>query len=284
MCLCFLAGCTRSKTIPDDKLEQIFAEIFLANAYVVSGVDNFRLDTLDIYRPILDKYGYEVEDLTYTVQNYSERKSAKISEVVEKAIQRLEKGEREYTELVASRDTTNAIALRKFSKTVYYDTAIVVKSLADTSRLRITIPVTEGSYAVTYHYLIDSLDRNGNSRSRYDMLNNSGYSTNNISHAAVIRRPSGSSRNIAAYGYDSVLVLSLAGYGPGMQRPSVRIDSIRIVYSPTLKMALDSLSRYYATSVFKLYPDDAGPQGNSQDRGTLGIHPAGIPEGGDANP
>jgi hypothetical protein len=182
------------------------------------------------------------------------------------------------------RDTTDAVALRMFSDTAYFDTAIVVRSLADTAKLRIAIPVKEGDYAINYHYFIDSLDRNGNSRTRYETINREGQATSTTTQGLQTRRATSVSRKIKASDLDSLLVISLAGYGENMKRPSVRIDSIRVVYSPTQQAALDSLFRFYIDRIAKPYSYDAGPQAGAQDSGTLGIDPPWIPEWGDDNP
>ena len=276
----FLGSCSRSKTIPDEKLEQIFEEIFLVNSYYNTVGDKSPLDTVDIYRPILEKYGYRVRDLTYTIENYSKRKSAKISDLVENTIRRLEAGERQYTALVAARDTINARARRQFTKVVYYDTAISVTSLADTSRLRIAIPVTEGDYTITYRYMIDSLDQNGRPRSLYELYNEHWYRTDNSSHGLNPRRHSYHMATMTAAPYDHTLVMKLAGYGADMDRPHVYIDSIKVTYNPPIEVALDSLVRYNVRQVFKFPDQYAGPAKNS---GARVVNPPRLPQRGDDN-
>lgn len=82
------AACTRHKIIPDEKLAQIFHDAFLTNAYI--GDERVNIDSLNIYEPIFARYGYTTRDVYYTIGNFSKRKSARLDDVVEMAIEKLE--------------------------------------------------------------------------------------------------------------------------------------------------------------------------------------------------
>ena len=82
------AACAHHKIIPDEKLALIFHDAFLANAYV--GNRNLVKDSLNLYEPIFARYGYTTEDVHYTIGNFSKRKSARLGDVVERAIAMLE--------------------------------------------------------------------------------------------------------------------------------------------------------------------------------------------------
>lgn len=82
------AACTRHKIIPDEKLAQIFHDAFLTNAYI--GDVRVNIDSLNIYEPIFARYGYTTRDVYYTIGNFSKRKSARLGDVVEMAIDKLE--------------------------------------------------------------------------------------------------------------------------------------------------------------------------------------------------
>ena len=56
-----MAACARHKIIPDDTLALIFHDAFLTNAYIEN--ENIDTDTLNIYEPIFEKYGYTIEDV-----------------------------------------------------------------------------------------------------------------------------------------------------------------------------------------------------------------------------
>lgn len=282
--LAVLAGCVRHKTIPDKKLVQIFEEIFLVNAYYGTVEKNVEFDSIDIYRPVLKKYGYKVTDLTYTIENYSKRKSARISKVVESSIRLLEIQERYYAGIAAEQDSLRIRAMRQFSETVYYDTMIYVTNLGDTSKLRIEIPVVEGDYVINYSYMIDSLDQNGRPGSSHELLNARRVSTDNKTNGLTIRRPDKYSTTLTAKPGDKTLRLRLAGYGSRMKQPHVRIDSIRIVYNLPAAAALDSLFEYNKRTVYNLpeYVHRLDP--DAPPVGTLRADPPRLPEAGDDNP
>ena len=54
-------GCARRKEIDDKTLALIFRDAYITNAYL--GVNYINLDSIMVYEPILDKYGYTPEDL-----------------------------------------------------------------------------------------------------------------------------------------------------------------------------------------------------------------------------
>ena len=82
------AACAHHTIIPDEKLALIFHDAFLANAYV--GGRSLAKDSLNLYEPIFAHYGYTTEDVHYTIGNFSKRKSARLGDVVERAIALLE--------------------------------------------------------------------------------------------------------------------------------------------------------------------------------------------------
>lgn len=106
------AACARHKIIPDDKLAQIFHDAFLTNAYIGNG--NVRTDSLRIYEPIFARYGYTTDDVHYTIGNFSKRKSARLGDIVERAIEMLEREGKFYNREVAVLDTIDNVARRTF--------------------------------------------------------------------------------------------------------------------------------------------------------------------------
>ena len=150
------AACTRHKIIPDEKLAQIFHDAFLTNAYI--GDVRVNIDSLNIYEPIFARYGYTTRDVYYTIGNFSKRKSARLGDVVEMAIDKLEAEGKFYDREVAVLDTIDNVARRTFTRTVYADSLIRVGSLRDTARLRIAVDVQPGEYELRLKYLVDSLE------------------------------------------------------------------------------------------------------------------------------
>lgn len=122
------AACTRHKIIPDEKLAQIFHDAFLTNAYI--GDERVNIDSLNIYEPIFARYGYTTRDVYYTIGNFSKRKSARLGDVVEMAIEKLEAEGKFYDREVAVLDTIDNVGRRTFTRTVYADSLIRVGALA----------------------------------------------------------------------------------------------------------------------------------------------------------
>ena len=156
--LLLLSACARHKIIPDDTLAQIFHDAFLTNAYI--GSEGVKTDSLRIYEPIFARYGYTTDDVHYTIGNFSKRKSARLGDVVERAIEMLEREGKIYNQEVAVLDTIDNVARRTFTRTVLADSLIRVGSLRDTARLSFTLDVEPGEYSLSLKYLVDSLDRN----------------------------------------------------------------------------------------------------------------------------
>lgn len=150
-------ACSRHKIIPDKTLALIFRDAFLTNAYIEN--ENIDTDTLNFYEPIFEKYGYSIEDVRFTIGNFSKRKSARLGDVVEVAIDMLEAQGRLYEKDVAVLDTIDNTAQRLFTRTVYADSLIRIKNLKDSTKRVITLNnIRPGEYKVQFSYKIDSLD------------------------------------------------------------------------------------------------------------------------------
>ena len=124
--LLLLSACARHKIIPDDTLAQIFHDAFLTNAYI--GSEGVKTDSLRIYEPIFARYGYTTDDVHYTIGNFSKRKSARLGDVVERAIEMLEREGKIYNQEVAVLDTIDNVARRTF--TVEVSTAAMMRSIS----------------------------------------------------------------------------------------------------------------------------------------------------------
>ena len=70
LCLC---SCSRDgKVIPRNKMSRIYAEMFLADSWVNQSPQEIRerADTTALYRPIIEKYGYTLEDYWASIAYY----------------------------------------------------------------------------------------------------------------------------------------------------------------------------------------------------------------------
>ena len=163
ICTLFV-GCKPNDDIPEEELVNIFHDAFLANAYLSRqgvSVD----DSLLIYEPILQKYGYTVDEFREANMTLSQRKSARISQLITKASERLDAEAATERRRIMILDTIDNVAKRTYTRTLYSDSLLHVKRLKDTTKLRISIKdIIPGEYQVSFNYFIDTLDENRNSR------------------------------------------------------------------------------------------------------------------------
>lgn len=244
--LVFLTSCNRPETIGRGELKRIFKEAFLVNAYYDTshgrGID---LDSLDMYGPILARHGYDVGDLEYTVGVYAKKKSANLSRIVEQAIAELKEESAYYDGRLAQADSLYSIADRLLRREVLWRDSIVVRRAADTAKLRIAIPAGEGSYDISYSYIIDTIDKNRNLRATFSLVDSLGEWTvpkvEYMTRRGVLQRPV--SRTIEADGSTVELEIAIGNYPQrDMTTPRMRVDSLSVVYHMPREKALDSIS------------------------------------------
>ncbi len=213
------------RTIPRDELKSIFKEAYLVNAYYEIGGRRGSLDSVDMYGPILKKHGYRVRDLEHTVNNFSRKKSARLSDVVEQAIEELSEESAFYDYRLSLVDTLDNIVARTYKKQVLWR-----DSLMDS----LFMPAPEGGYEIDFSYFIDSLNKGRNLRLTVTILDSvkkrrtseSSY----LSARDVRRRPK--TMKIMA---DSLATEIKIDTG-------AKIDSLRIVYYLPREKGLDSFS------------------------------------------
>lgn len=236
-----LAACNKPRVIPDDELADIFYDVYLTNAYVDRQA--IEMDSMLLYEPIFEKYGYTVEDLHLTINSFSKRKSARLSDAVELAIQRLERESDLLNAQVADLDTINAIARRASVQRIYFDSTIRLRSLADTAKMKRRIPIPRaGEYLVEYYYRIDSTDKNSSHRTVGYFVD----SAENRSKFYTTRyRRQTRDKYMHTFMADSSvreLVLELCNLNTKPSRPHFTIDSLTVKYYPPREEALDTLT------------------------------------------
>ena len=147
-----LVGCARRKEIDDKTLAQIFRDAYLTNAYL--GVDYMELDSIQIYEPILESYGFTPEDLRYTIGNFSRRKSAQLGRVLKDAEEQISKMATIYDKKVVILDTIKNVAVRRMKRTVYTDSLRVIKKMSDSTKLNLVVEnLQPGMYSIRYKYI-----------------------------------------------------------------------------------------------------------------------------------
>lgn len=262
--LCVL-GCARRKEIDDKTLAQIFRDAYLTNAYL--GINYINIDSIQIYEPILNKYGYTPEDLRYTIGNFSRRKSAQLGRVLREAENQIAEVAQIYEKRVVVLDTIKNVAIRTFKRTVYQDSLIEVKKRADTTKLHLTIePLQPGTYSVRYRYTYNKKEEPKRKKSKKrpeDELTLrgalyietfSGSHRNNYSYN--LRKEESIRRTLIADTSAHKLVLTFAK--PSDARHKIRnidlkVEDIEILYTPSEEMAIDSLFMNYVD--IKIFDD-----------------------------
>lgn len=248
-----LGSCSHHTIIPDDKLAMIFRDAYLTNAY--TSEYPLRLDSLMIYEPIFAAYGYTTEDVSYTIGNFSKRKSARLGDIVQQAIVLLNTEGNIYDAQVAVLDTIDNVARRHFSRVIYSDSLIKVFTPRDTSRLHVTLKdIGTGEYEVSFNYLIDSLDENGYQRTsiwieRRDSSRMSYYTTS-------MRRsePGRISTIIKSDTTARKLRINMGEYQSEFKTPHMRIKDLTVKHIPETAIALDSL--YHKQLDLKIFADE----------------------------
>ena len=217
------AACARHKIIPDDKLAQIFHDAFLTNAYINN--ENVRTDSLRIYEPIFAGYGYTTDDVHYTIGNFSKRKSARLGDIVERAI-----------------DTIDNVARRTFTRAVLAASLIRVRSLSDTARLSFSVDVEPGDYQLSLKYLVDSLDRNDKGLKGSVWLERRDSTRTGVYTTTLRRnREETFSRRLTADSSHRRLRIDFLNFTGKPQRPSVTVTDLKVEFTPPTRTAVERL-------------------------------------------
>ncbi len=257
-------SCVRRVTIPDSELALIFRDAFLVNAYVLN--EKIEFDTLQVYQPIFDRYGYSAEDVAYTVGSFSKRKSARLGDVVEQAIRLLEKEERVYSHEAMILDSVDAKAIRFSSRSIYSDDLVEFHSLSDTTKLRIELDsLLPGKYHISYNYHVDSLDNNKSSYRTQSWVEVPGLATKKGLSTVYLRKRT-ESKHERTINFDTLtsrLVILLAESFEAKRKPHITFKDINVVYTPPVETAVDQLFKskldikIFANDFFNLLPTDS---------------------------
>ncbi len=260
----FLAiACARHKIIPDDTLAKIFHDAFLTNAYLDQ--EGIEADTLNFYEPIFEKYGYTIEDVRFTIGNFSKRKSARLGDVVEVAIDMLEKQGKLYEKEVAVLDTIDNTAQRLFTRTIYTDSLVRIKNLKDsTKRIIVIDDLRPGEYKVAFDYKIDSLDDNIMRKTGvwFEREDSTKLNTQQI----TLRKTAAIDQIARTLTFEEGavrMVIDLYQVGKPSDKArskkkkkhtGLTVTNLRVIHIPTVKDAVDSL--YAKQLVIKIFADE----------------------------
>ena len=247
-----IVSCARKKEIDDQTLAKIFSEAYISNAYL--GINYFNIDSVQIYEPILERYGYTPEDLRYTIGNFSRRKSAQLGRVLKDAEEQIKVIADIYEKEVVILDTIKNVAVRSMQRVVCKDSLISVKKLADTSKLKLVVePLQPGMYSIRYRYTCEreKFKEKGKSkelslRGAINIETNNGIHKNNYSYN--LRDEENIRRTITTDTASKRLVITFAktaDQSKKMKKPNVTVTDLVIEYTPEENLAIDSLFKRY---------------------------------------
>jgi hypothetical protein len=252
-----MTSCREKAIIPDDTLADIFHDAFIVNSYI--GEERINLDSLHVYEPIFQRYGYTAADVVHTVGNFSRRKSVRLGSIVEAAIAKLEKEGRELEKKVVILDTIRNVAIRTFKRTIYSDSLIVAKNRADSTKLHIEVsPAPRGEYIILYTYACgDDLEKYPRNAELY-FVDENGYNRNRITFA--MRDKGSVNRTVIAKENNNKLVLNIGKYGNYTSKENkitppktqdLKITNLKIMHKYNEVDAVDSLfKRYVDVKIF----------------------------------
>ncbi|MBE6213141.1 MAG: DUF4296 domain-containing protein [Rikenellaceae bacterium] len=249
-----LVGCNKHKTIPDRELAAIFHDAVVVNAYLDN--ETIRNDSLNIYEPIFEKYGYTTDDVRYTISSFLRRKSANLSDVVDEMI-RLVEQEYDALELAVTKlDTIDNVARREARRTILLDTALVVRTARDSVKMFYELPFEgAGHYTITAEYTLDTLDKSRGRR--FSVRKMLGDSTTKQLYASMMHhyRPSKSTANIDISEKDAADIIALQINLNDFRHASARdkalyprpkvtkmdIHSVKVEFTPTTEVCVKQL-------------------------------------------
>lgn len=236
-----LGGCKHHTIISDEELAHIFHDAFLANSLLQNR--DAKRDSLLVYEPIFERYGYTTEDVRYTIGNFSKRKSARLGDVVEMAIVLLEAEGEELNRQVAALDTVNSVALRTTRRIIRRDTLVRATALKDTTRLRIVLDSLQpGEYRIHTRYRVDSLDRNRTLRAQVWTENAEKRQSGVYSIQLRRERDEEFERTLKADSSTRRLVIDFWRPQAGeRKRPHITLRNLEISYTLPVEQALDTL-------------------------------------------
>ena len=252
-----LVGCARRKEIDDKTLAQIFRDAYLTNAYL--GVDYMELDSIQIYEPILESYGFTPEDLRYTIGNFSRRKSAQLGRVLKDAEEQISKMATIYDKKVVILDTIKNVAVRRMKRTVYTDSLRVIKKMSDSTKLNLVVEnLQPGMYSIRYKYIYrESTQKSNKKSSKVSPIDrtmrgvlyvetHSKSHRNNYSYN--LRAEENIRRTLTTDTSASRLVITFAKPADARHKPrkiDLEVSDIEIIYTPDDNLAIDSLFKKY---------------------------------------
>lgn len=249
MMIAATSGCSRPKSISDEKLTEILKDFYVINAYAKRYPQIVQYDSVDIYEPVLQKYGYTSKDFIHTIETFSKRKSARLSNIIEVVIDQLDDEFNYYVLRTKRLDYIDSLAFAVAKKTVYFDPRIeILNGEKDRDKMKLSIPAEDGRYEIRYYYQLDSTDKNPSPQNRHLLYD----STQRIIATQTTRIKNNSIRILNQTKLHSSpevrrMEIVFGAYPNKIFRsePNLVIDSLEIVWYPNEQEARNTLVRHF---------------------------------------
>lgn len=242
-----ITACNKPKVIPDSELGKIFRDAMLVNAYL-SINNGTKTDSMRLYEPIFAQYGYTAEDVQYTIHNFSQRKSANLSDVAEYMILLLDREASVLNLQVAKLDTIESVARRRYTKPLLSQSDINITKEADSSRMRFVVePISAGNYHIRSSYTLDSLDKAMGRRYRIYFEREDSSQRIYANGMVQRRKESHFEHRIDVTDEDNYtrLVVEMSHFADKKQKSAtkMKIHDITVKYTPPTEECVDMLFR-----------------------------------------
>ena len=240
--LLLLAGCADKNMIPDDDLKAIISDAYLTDSYLREFGSRYDRDTLTFFAPILERYGYTMEDMRHTLNVMANRKTNVLEPIIEAASEEYSRRLARYRRGYDISLRWDTMALRRATLEVMLD-SLYARSIPDLKKASFELPLyNSGVYTIAMSYRIDSADLNKSYLIRYilsDTLGRSVQNSGSIWLGRVGRKTLSSTDvtvNADRYNHMSIDFLSVAS-GKSVREPSIRVDTMTVTYRPSIEIA-----------------------------------------------
>lgn len=232
-----MMGCiARPKNISNSDLVSLFKEFLLVGAYATDVLHLTANDSVDIYTPVLNKYGYTIEDFEYSIDNLSKRKSAQLSDIMEVAIVELkEEAENKrllwsYWSAMVSRGKQLAV------DTLYVDSLLNSRVIGEDGMRWEFTDLEPGSYRIEYDYYVES--RTGGERV-YAELRNAADSTHLVNQWSLRTGDTVQGNHLFTIDKSTEKVfISWRNRGNDTRALRMFVDSLQLSYEPADTIAI----------------------------------------------
>ena len=250
----FSACGNRPKQISESDLKNIIKETLIAENYVfsvqLSGSVSVR-DTFSYYLPVLEKYGYTMEDMKYSIRKYAQRKSDVLTKVISDISEEIEGTRELYAANNRKRLQWIRLVENAVEDTVFrMDDSIRLRDKKNLSRYEYHIPLQQkGTYEVNLKYRVMPADSNSVRYMRIlldDSLSDRRGEINNVwlskapptkgaARTITVKDPRKTNRMTI---HPTVLTTTRNEfYSSYAKQLDMVIDTLTVVYRPPLEMA-----------------------------------------------